>query len=119
MSTSAIGLDVPVVHRRWAPVGLAAWLPAFSVMLLTTISYLDRNTLALLAPMILHEAHLTNEQYGFIVSAFAIAYMVANPLWGKVVDRVGVRSSLGASPTFAWRWSSYIWRWCWTPSPGA
>jgi ACS family hexuronate transporter-like MFS transporter len=61
------------------------------MMLVSTISYLDRNTLALLAPTILKEAHLTNEQYGFIISAFSIAYMLANPVWGKILDKVGVR----------------------------
>jgi ACS family hexuronate transporter-like MFS transporter len=61
------------------------------MMLVSTISYIDRNTLALLAPTILRSAHLTNQQYGFIISAFAIAYMFANPMWGWMLDRIGVR----------------------------
>jgi ACS family hexuronate transporter-like MFS transporter len=66
-------------------------------MLVSTISYIDRNTLALLAPTILREAHLSNEQYGFIISAFSIAYMVGNPLWGIILDRVGVRTGMSAA----------------------
>jgi len=73
------------------------WLPAVSMMLVSTISYIDRNTLALLAPTILRDAHLTNEQYGFIISAFSIAYMLGNPLWGYVLDRVGVRAGMTAA----------------------
>jgi ACS family hexuronate transporter-like MFS transporter len=49
------------------------------MMLVSTISYIDRNTLALLAPTILRDTHLSNEQYGFIISAFSVAYMLGNP----------------------------------------
>src|SRR5579885_2158837 len=67
------------------------------MMLVSTISYIDRNTLALLAPTILHDTHLTNEQYGFIISAFSFAYMLANPVWGKILDRIGVRRGMTAA----------------------
>jgi hypothetical protein len=40
------------------------WLPAISMMLVSVISYIDRNTLALLAPTILRETNLSAEQYG-------------------------------------------------------
>ena len=70
------------------------WLPAFTMMLVSTISYIDRNTLALLAPTILRDTHLSNEQYGFIISAFSVAYMVGNPLWGYILDRIGVRRGM-------------------------
>ncbi len=73
------------------------WLPAFAMMLVSTISYIDRNTLALLAPTILRDARLSNEQYGFIISAFSIAYMAANPLWGAILDRIGVRRGMTAA----------------------
>src|SRR5262249_38178340 len=39
---------------------------------------------------ILKETHLSGEQYGFIISAFSITYMIANPLWGRALDRIGV-----------------------------
>jgi ACS family hexuronate transporter-like MFS transporter len=61
------------------------------MMLVSFISYVDRNTLALLAPTILAEMHLSAEQYGLIVSAFSIAYMISNPLWGYWLDRFGLR----------------------------
>src|SRR5437868_473168 len=64
------------------------------MMLVSTISYIDRNTLALLAPTILRDTHLSYEQYGFIISAFSIAYMLANPVWGRILDRIGVRRGL-------------------------
>lgn len=74
---------------------IATWIPTLSMMLVTTISYIDRNTLALLAPSILRETNLNNEQYGWIIAGFSLAYMVGNPVWGWIVDRVGLRRSMG------------------------
>jgi MFS transporter, ACS family, hexuronate transporter len=68
--------------------------------LVSLISYIDRNTLALLAPTILADTHLTNEQYGYIVSAFSLTYMVGNPVWGIALDRFGVRWGMAAAVLF-------------------
>lgn len=67
--------------------------------LVLTISYIDRNTLALLAPTILKETHLSGEQYGFIISAFSIAYMIGNPIWGRLLDRIGLRRGMTGAVT--------------------
>jgi ACS family hexuronate transporter-like MFS transporter len=81
----------------WFPVNrLSAWIPAFSMMLVSLISYVDRNTLALLAPTILKETGLSAEQYGWIISAF----MIGNPVWGRTLDRVGLRSGMAAAVGF-------------------
>jgi ACS family hexuronate transporter-like MFS transporter len=61
------------------------------MMLVSLISYIDRNTLALLIPTIMRDTNLSAEQYGFIVSAFSIAYMIGSPLWGGLLDRLGLR----------------------------
>jgi len=66
------------------------WLPAVSMWLISLISYIDRNTLAILAPVILRETHLSAEQYGIIISCFSVAYMIGNPAWGLILDRWGV-----------------------------
>jgi ACS family hexuronate transporter-like MFS transporter len=67
------------------------------MLLVSVISYIDRNTLALLAPTILKETHLTNQQYGWVILAFSIAYTVGNPVWGWILDQVGVRRGMAAS----------------------
>ena len=72
----------------------ARWGPTFSMMLVSLISYIDRSTLALLAPTILRETHLSAEQYGWIISAFSVAYMAGNPVWGRTLDRIGVRRGM-------------------------
>jgi ACS family hexuronate transporter-like MFS transporter len=76
---------------------MTLWAPTVSMMLVSLISYIDRNTLALLAPSILKETRLTGEQYGYIISAFSIAYMVGNPLWGLMLDRFGLRGGMAAA----------------------
>lgn len=70
------------------------------MMLVSLISYIDRNTLAVLAPTILEELKLSNEQYGFVVSAFSILYMVGNPIWGRWLDRFGLRLGMTSAVGF-------------------
>ncbi|MCC6291986.1 MAG: MFS transporter, partial [Bryobacterales bacterium] len=76
------------------------WVPCLTMLLVSLISYIDRNTLALLAPTILAETGLSAEQYGWIIFVFSIAYMASNPLWGRLLDRVGLREGMFASVGF-------------------
>ncbi len=73
------------------------WLPASALGLVSVISYIDRNTLALLAPTILRERGLSATQYGFVVSAYSIAFMIGNPIWGRALDRIGLRRGMIAA----------------------
>jgi ACS family hexuronate transporter-like MFS transporter len=83
--------------------------------LVSLISYIDRNTLAILAPVILSETHLSAEQYGFIISCFSVAYMIGNPVWGLILDRVGVRRGMTAAvgiwtlASVAHTWATGFW----------
>ena len=76
-----MGYDLSLCLGKKAA-GIGRWVPAGAMLAVSLISYIDRNTLALLAPTILRETGLSGEQYGFIISAFSIAYMLANPVWG-------------------------------------
>jgi ACS family hexuronate transporter-like MFS transporter len=73
---------------------LAGWAPTASMMLVSLVSYIDRNTLALLAPTLLAELHLSARDYGLIISSFSVAYTVGNPVWGRVLDRIGLRAGM-------------------------
>ena len=64
------------------------------MMLVSMISYIDRNTLAILSPTILKQTGLSVEQYSYIVSVFSFAYMAGNPIWGWLLDRLGVRRGM-------------------------
>jgi ACS family hexuronate transporter-like MFS transporter len=64
-------------------------------VLSTAINYLDRQTLATLAPAICAEFHLSDTQYGLILSAFSITYAMSAPLAGMLIDRVGLNLGIG------------------------
>lgn len=95
----------PDSTRPAAGGALRRWMPTASMWLVSLISYIDRNTLALLAPTMLAELHLSAEQYGYAISAFSIAYMIGNPLWGWALDRFGLRRGMTASVA-AWTLAS-------------
>jgi ACS family hexuronate transporter-like MFS transporter len=75
------------------------------MLLVSFISYIDRNTLALLAPTILEETRLSAQQYGFIISSFSIAYTVGNPVWGHFLDQWGLRAGMSVAVAF-WTFAS-------------
>src|SRR5262245_20525854 len=58
------------------------------------VSYVDRQTLAVLAPTVTTALGISEQGYGWLVSAFSIAYLVGAPLAGRLVDRVGARHGL-------------------------
>lgn len=64
------------------------------MLLVSLLSYVDRNALAILAPTILEETHISGEQYGIIIACFSYAYMLGNPVWGRLLDRMGVRRGM-------------------------
>ncbi len=57
----------------------------------TTINYIDRQVLALLAPMLSTSIHMTELQYGHIVTAFQFAYALGLLMMGRIIDRIGTR----------------------------
>src|ERR1051326_42910 len=71
--------------------GFRIWLAPGVMMLCTLLAYIDRQSLAILSPTILPDVHLSAESYATAITAFSIAYMIANPLWGSLLDYVGLR----------------------------
>jgi MFS transporter, ACS family, hexuronate transporter len=70
------------------------WVAPFSIMLATLLSYIDRQTLAVLSPMILKETNLSAGQYGDALAAFQVFYMIGNPLLGSTIDFMGLRMGM-------------------------
>jgi len=75
-----------------------SWLTAWTVTLVATstmtISYLDRQVLAALAPTITDALDITETQYGWLQSAFSLAYLATAPLAGRMLERIGIRNGL-------------------------
>jgi len=70
------------------------WFVLAVFVLSTAINYLDRQSLATLAPVLRGEFHLSNEQYGLILTAFSIPYALSAPLAGRLIDRVGLNRAI-------------------------
>ncbi len=63
-------------------------------VLSTALNYLDRMTLAALAPLVRRDLHLTNAEYGWIVAGFSVLYAAAAPFAGAWIDRVGLNRAI-------------------------
>jgi MFS transporter, ACS family, hexuronate transporter len=83
------------------PGGSYRWLICALLFFATTINYIDRQILALLKPILDEELKWTNAEYGFVNSAFQFAYAVSLLIFGKLIDRWGVKIGYAASIT-AW-----------------
>ncbi len=74
------------------------------------LSYVDRQILATLSVVILADTGLSTERYTEVVSAFSIAYMIGNPLWGSLLDYVGLRKGMLAAVAI-WSLASAVASW--------
>jgi ACS family hexuronate transporter-like MFS transporter len=72
----------------------AAWALALVATLTMSVSYIDRQTLAAIAPSVQKALSIPDSAYGDLVSAFSIAYLVGAPAAGFLVDRIGARRGL-------------------------
>ncbi len=59
-----------------------------------SVSYVDRQALAVLAPTVTRELDIGEAAYGWLLSAFALAYLIGAPLAGRWIDCVGARRGL-------------------------
>jgi len=74
-----------------AALGWTIWLPCIGMALCSFLSFVDRGVLGVLSPTILAETGMSAEDYGNVVFYFFLAYTFGNPLWGSILDRVGLR----------------------------
>jgi ACS family hexuronate transporter-like MFS transporter len=78
------------------------WTICALLFVATTINYVDRQVLGILAPTLQRELHWTEADYGDIVSWFSFAYAFGFLVAGRVIDWIGVRRGLAAA-VVAWR----------------
>jgi ACS family hexuronate transporter-like MFS transporter len=77
------------------------WTICALLFVATTINYVDRQVLGILAPTLQRELHWTEADYGNIVSWFSFAYAFGFLVAGRVIDWIGVRRGLAAA-VVAW-----------------
>ena len=78
------------------------WWIIGTIFIATTINYIDRQALSVAAPFIKDDLSITNEQYGWIVSAFLFSYAIMQFVSGNIVDKIGIKK--GFSIAVVW-WS--------------
>jgi len=66
----------------------------------TTINYIDRQVVSVLAPTLRAEFSLSNAQYAMILNAFLGVYAIAYPLAGWALDRLGISRGLSLAVTW-------------------
>jgi ACS family hexuronate transporter-like MFS transporter len=67
------------------------WIICALLFFATTINYIDRQVLSILAPELQQIFGWTEKDYGYIVMAFQVAYAVGLLFTGRILDRFGVR----------------------------
>ena len=77
------------------------WTICALLFVATTINYVDRQVLGILAPTLQRELHWTEADYGDIVSWFSFAYAFGFLVAGRAIDWIGVRRGLAAA-VVAW-----------------
>jgi ACS family hexuronate transporter-like MFS transporter len=81
--TETIGTPKVHGHYRWTICAL--------LFFATTINYLDRAVLGLLAPLLQKEIGWTAIEYGYITTVFQAAYAVGLVVVGRLIDRYGTK----------------------------
>jgi len=79
-------------HYRW-------WVCAM-LFIATLISYIDRQTMSVAAPVIAREFSLSNEQVARILSSFILAYAFGQLFAGRFLDWTGSRTGFAISIVF-------------------
>ncbi|MFT4249550.1 MAG: MFS transporter [Pseudomonas sp.] len=74
-----------------ARVGRYRWRVCAMLLAATTINYIDRQVLGVLAPFLQERIGWNEMQYSYIVTAFQAAYALGLLCAGAVIDRLGTR----------------------------
>jgi len=77
------------------------WLTIALIMLGAMVNFLSRATLAVAAPTVMENLHITTQQYGYITGAFQALIMLQFAV-GYVIDILGVKIGFAL---FAFLWS--------------
>lgn len=78
----------PITHTK---TGNVRWSILALLFFATTINYIDRQVIGILKPFIAEDLGWSEADYGFIVTAFQIAYAAGLLISGRFLDKYGTR----------------------------
>lgn len=87
-STPEVQNSIP---EKLEKVGGYRWLICAMLFFATTINYVDRQVIGILAPTLGKEIGWTEGQYANIVICFQVAYAIGMLLAGRIIDAIGTR----------------------------
>ncbi|MFA3762584.1 MFS transporter [Yersinia sp. 2544 StPb PI] len=67
------------------------WYMIALVTVGTILGYLTRNAIAVAAPTLQEQLHITTQQYSYIIAAYSAAYTLMQPVAGYVLDVMGTK----------------------------
>ena len=67
------------------------WVPCIGMAMCSWLAFVDRQAIAVLSPTIMAETGMNAQEFGRLVTFFFVAYTLGNPLWGSLLDYVGLR----------------------------
>lgn len=74
--------------------GWQMWVPCVGMALCSWLSFVDRQVLNILSPTIIKDTGLTNQDFTNATSFFFLTYTLGNPVWGSVIDYIGLRRGM-------------------------
>ena len=78
-------------------IGRYRWVICALLFFATTINYIDRQILSLIKPILDEQLHWTNEQFGYVNSAFQGAYGIGLVAFGWFIDKFGTKIGYAVS----------------------
>lgn len=84
-----------------AAVGKYRWTICSLLFFATTVNYLDRQVLSLLAPSLSKEFGWTNTDYANITAIFQFIYAISMLFAGRIIDKLGTK--------WGYNWAIIIW----------
>jgi sugar phosphate permease len=80
------------------------WIVTGLIFFITLVNFIDRSAISFVIEPLKTEFHFTDTQFGFILSAFGIGYMLLTAFGGWLVDQWGSR--------FVWPLAAISWSLC-------
>ena len=92
--TQSKPMTAAVTDTAARAVGWQVWVPCVGMALCSWLSFVDRQVLNILAPTIIKDTGLTNQDFTAATSFFFLTYTLGNPVWGTVIDYIGLRKGM-------------------------
>ncbi|GGP26767.1 MFS transporter [Silvimonas amylolytica] len=84
-------MDSPSLSQKSTGFRNMRWVIIVLFISGVTLNYVTRNSLGIMAPELKTLFNMSNEQYGYITTAFQAAYTIAQPICGWLIDVIGLK----------------------------